>query len=433
MNIQEIIANKRDAKILSKEEIHYFIKEYVTGNITDYQAAALVMAIYINGMTNEEITNLTLEMAHSGDVLDLSSIGEKVVDKHSTGGVGDKITLIIMPIIASLGIPVAKMSGRGLGFTGGTIDKLESIPGYNTETTVEEFIENVNKVGISIIGQTGNLAPADKKLYALRDSINCVGNKPLIASSIMSKKIAAGANKIVLDVTVGSGAFMKTKDDAVELSEIMKNIGDLANKETVCVLTNMDEPVGFAVGNSLEIIEVVECLKGNIPEDVKEIILTIGSYIIKLSGKGDNLEENRKKIMEQIENGAALKKLEELVNNQGGDISFVQDTNKFEKAKYVMEVKSSQNGYVKKLNAEKVGVTSVHLGAGRVKKEDSIDKTVGIVLNKKISDKVEIGDILAYVHANDEEKGKQAIIDLLDAYEISQEKPEKPEHIIDII
>lgn len=433
MNIQEIIAKKRDAKTLSKEEIHYFIKEYVAGNITDYQAAALVMAIYINGMTNEEITNLTLEMAHSGDVLDLSSVGDIVVDKHSTGGVGDKITLIIMPIIASLGIPVAKMSGRGLGFTGGTIDKLESIPGYNTETTVEEFIDNVKRKGISIIGQTGNLAPADKKLYALRDSINCVGNKPLIASSIMSKKIAAGANKIVLDVTVGSGAFMKTKEDAVELSKIMKNIGVLANKETICVLTNMDEPVGYAVGNALEIIEVIECLKGNIPEDVKEIILTLGSYIIKLSGNGDNLEENRQKIMAQIENGEALKKLEELVENQGGDISFVQDTSKFEKAKYIMEVKSTKNGYVKKLNAEKVGVTSVHLGAGRVKKEDGIDKTVGIVLNKKIADKVEIGDTLAYVHANDEEKGKQAIIDLQDAYEISQEKPEKPEHIIGIV
>ena len=433
MNIQDIIAKKRDNQILSKEEIHYFIKEYVAGNITDYQAAALVMAIYINGMTNEETTNLTLEMANSGDVLDLSSVGEIVVDKHSTGGVGDKITLIIMPIIASLGIPVAKMSGRGLGFTGGTIDKLESIPGYNVETTVEEFIENVNKVGISIIGQTGNLAPADKKLYALRDSINCVGNKPLIASSIMSKKIAAGANKIVLDVTVGSGAFMKTKEEASELSNIMKNIGDLANKETVCVLTNMEEPVGFAVGNALEIIEVVECLKGNIPEDVKEIILTLGSYIIKLSGNGDDLEENRQKIMTQIENGEALKKLVELVDNQGGDASYVQDTSKFEKAKYIMEVKSSEDGYVSKLNAEKVGVTSVHLGAGRVKKEDSIDKAVGIVLNKKISDKVLEGDILAYVHANDEEKGKQAVADIIEAYEISQEKPEKPIHIIDII
>lgn len=433
MNIQDIIAKKRDGNELNKEEIHYFIKEYVAGNITDYQAAALVMAIYINGMTNEETTNLTLEMANSGDVLDLSSIGERVVDKHSTGGVGDKITLIIMPIIASLGIPVAKMSGRGLGFTGGTIDKLESIPGYNVETTVEEFIENVNRIGISIIGQTGNLAPADKKLYALRDSINCVGNKPLIASSIMSKKIAAGANKIVLDVTVGSGAFMKNKEEATELSNIMKNIGKLANKETVCVLTNMEEPVGFAVGNALEIIEVVDCLKGNIPEDVKEIILTLGSYIIKLSGKGDNLEENRQKIIAQIENGQALKKLIELVDNQGGDTSYIQDTNKFEKVKYIIEVFAPEDGYIAKLNAEKVGVTSVHLGAGRIKKEDSIDKAVGIVLNKKISDKVCKGDVLAYVHANDEEKGKQAVIELLEAYEISQEKPEKPIHIIDII
>lgn len=433
MNIQDIIAQKRDGNQLTKEEIHYFITEYVKGNITDYQAAALVMAIYINGMTNEETTNLTLEMAHSGDVLDLSSVGEIVVDKHSTGGVGDKITLIIMPIIASLGIPVAKMSGRGLGFTGGTIDKLESIPGYNVETTVEEFIENVKKIGISIIGQTGNLAPADKKLYALRDSINCVGNKPLIASSIMSKKIAAGANKIVLDVTVGSGAFMKTKEEAEELSHIMKNIGDLANKETVCVLTNMDEPVGYAVGNSLEIMEVIECLKGNIPEDVKEIILTIGSYIIKLSGNGDNLEENRQKIMTQIENGAALKKFIELVENQGGNISYIEDTNKFEKAKYIMEVVAPKNGYVTKLNAEKIGVTSVHLGAGRVKKEDSIDKAVGILLNKKISDPVNEGDVLAYVHANDEEKGKKAVKDVLEAYEIAPEKPNTPEHIIEII
>ncbi len=433
MNIQDIIAKKRDSKNLSKEDIHYFITEYVKGNITDYQAAALVMAIYINGMTDEETTNLTLEMAYSGEVLDLSSIGEIVVDKHSTGGVGDKITLIIMPIIASLGIPVAKMSGRGLGFTGGTIDKLESIPGYNVETTIDDFINNVKKKGISIIGQTGNLAPADKKLYALRDTINCVGSKPLIASSIMSKKIAAGANKIVLDVTVGTGAFMKTKEDAEELSYIMKNIGNLANKETVCVLTNMDEPVGYSVGNVLEIMEVIECLKGNIPEDIKEIILTIGSYIIKLSGNGENLEENRNKIIEQIKNGSALKKFIELVENQGGDISYIHDENKFEKAKYIMEVISTEDGYVQRLDAEKVGVTSVHLGAGREKKEDSIDKTVGIVLNKKISDEVKKGDVLAYVYANDEEKGKQAVKDMLTAYEISKEKPQKQKYIIEVI
>ena len=433
MNIQDIIAKKRDGKALTKQEIHYFIKEYVEGNITDYHAAALVMAIYINGMTNEETTDLTLEMAHSGDVLDLSSISENVVDKHSTGGVGDKITLVVMPIIAALGIPVAKMSGRGLGFTGGTIDKLESIPGYNTAVEVEEFIENVKNIGISIIGQTGNLAPADKKLYALRDAIACVGNKPLIASSIMSKKIAAGANKIVLDVTVGSGAFMKTKEEATELSHIMKNIGDLANKETVCVLTNMEEPVGYAVGNSLEIIEVVECLKGNMPEDIKEIILTIGSYIIKLAGKGDDLIENRKKIIECINCGKALEKFKELVNNQGGDVSYIQDVNKFEKAKYIIPVISEKSGYVKSLNAEKIGVTSVHLGAGRVKKEDSIDKTVGIILNKKISNEVKKGDILAYVHANDETKGKQAVEDILSAYEIASEKQEEPKYIIDII
>ena len=433
MNIQDIIAKKRDGQALTKQEIHYFIKEYVAGNITDYHAAALVMAIYINGMTNEETTDLTLEMAHSGDVLDLSSISENVVDKHSTGGVGDKITLVVMPIIAALGIPVAKMSGRGLGFTGGTIDKLESIPGYNTAVEVEEFIENVKNIGISIIGQTGNLAPADKKLYALRDAIACVGNKPLIASSIMSKKIAAGANKIVLDVTVGSGAFMKTKEEATELSHIMKNIGDLANKETVCVLTNMEEPLGYAVGNSLEIIEVVECLKGNMPEDIKEIILTIGSYIIKLAGKGNDLIENRKKIIECINCGKALEKFKELVNNQGGDASYIQDVNKFEKAEYIMPVISEKSGYVKSLNAEKIGVTSVHLGAGRVKKEDSIDKTVGIILNKKISNEVKKGDILAYVHANDETKGKQAVEDILSAYEIASEKQEEPKYIIDII
>lgn len=432
MNIQEIIAKKRDKQELNKEEIHYFIKEYVAGNITDYHAAALVMAIYINGMTDEEIVNLTLEMAHSGEVLDLSEIGT-VVDKHSTGGVGDKITLIVMPIIASLGIPVAKMSGRGLGFTGGTIDKLESIPGYNTSVEIKEFIENVKKIGISLIGQTGNLAPADKKLYALRDSISCVENMPLIASSVMSKKIAAGANKIVLDVTVGNGAFMKTKEDAVELSNIMKNIGKLANKETVCVLTNMEEPVGYAVGNSLEIKEVVECLKGNIPEDVKEIILTLGSYIIKLAGRGNNLEENRKMLIENIKNGKALEKFKELVANQGGDVSYIEDTSKFEKAKYIMPVYADENGYVKALDAKKIGVTSVHIGAGRVKKEDSIDKTVGIVVNKKISDEVKKADILAYVHANDEEKGIKAVEDIKNAYEIVKEKVEKPKYIIDII
>lgn len=433
MNIQEIIAKKRDGKELNKEDISYFVTKYTDGTITDYQAAALVMAIYINGMNKEETTNLTLEMAKSGDILDLSEISKNVIDKHSTGGVGDKITLVLTPIIASLGIPVAKMSGRGLGFTGGTVDKLESIPGYRTEITIDEFIEHVKKIGISVIGQTVNLAPADKKIYALRDTINCVGSMPLIASSIMSKKIAAGANKIVLDVTVGSGAFMKNKEDAITLSNMMKDIGKLANRETVCVLTNMNEPVGFAIGNTLEIIETIECLKGNVPEDIKEIITTIGSYIIKLSGKSDDLEKNKKMILENIENGKAYNKFLELVKNQGGDVEYIKDIEKLEKARYITPVISDKDGYVEELNAEKMGLISVALGAGRVKKEDDIDKAVGIVLNKKISNKVQKGDILAYVHANDEEKGKKAAEKIKAVYKISEMEIEKEKIILGVI
>ena len=433
MNIQQIIAKKRDGKELSKEDIKYFVTEYTNGNITDYQAAALVMAIYINGMNKEETTNLTLEMAESGDILDLREISENVVDKHSTGGVGDKITLVLMPIIASLGIPVAKMSGRGLGFTGGTIDKLESIPGYRTEIDIDEFIENVKNTGISVIGQTANLAPADKKLYALRDTISCVGSMPLIASSIMSKKIAAGANKIVLDVTVGSGAFMKNKEDAVQLSNMMKDIGNLADRETVCVLTNMNEPVGHAVGNTLEIIETIECLKGNIPEDIKEIITTIGSYIIKLSGKSDDLEANKKMILENIENGKAYNKFLELIKGQNGNIEYIENREKFEKAKHIIPVITQKDGFVEELNAEKVGLISVSLGAGRVKKEDSIDKAVGIILNKKIADEVKKGDILAYIHANDEQKGKEAARELKDTYKITQLEVQKEKIILGVI
>lgn len=433
MNIQEIIAKKRDKKELTREEIRYFVKKYVADRITDYQAAALIMAIYLNGMTKQETTDLTLEMAESGEILDLSVFGKTVVDKHSTGGVGDKITIILMPIIASLGIPVAKMSGRGLGFTGGTVDKLEAIPGYNTKVEMNKFIENVQKIGISLIGQTANLAPADKKIYELRDSISCVESKPLIASSIMSKKIAAGAEKIVLDVTVGEGAFMKTKKDATELSQIMKDIGELSNKETVCVLTNMNEPVGKTVGNTLEIIETIECLKGNIPEDIKEIILEIGSRVIYLAGEGENLEENRNKIMENINNGKAYKKFIELVKNQNGDISYIENPEKFQKAKYIIPVHSPKTGYISELDAKKVGETSVHLGAGRARKEDGIDHAVGIWLEKKICDKVTKGDIIAYIHANDKQKGEKAVQELIQSYKISENQVKPQKYILDII
>jgi len=433
MNIIEIIAKKRDKSKLSKEEINYFIKEYTNGNITDYQAAALVMAIYINGMDDEETKNLTLAMAESGEKLDLSILAQNVVDKHSTGGVGDKITLILMPIIANLGIPVAKMSGRGLGFTGGTIDKLESIPGYDTSIGIDEFIQNVKEIGISLIGQTLNLAPADKKIYALRDTIACTESIPLIASSIMSKKIAAGANKIVLDVTCGHGAFMKNIEDARKLAITMKNIGALANRETVCILTNMNEPVGYAVGNNLEVIETVEALKGNIPEDVRQVVLELGAYMIKLAGIDDDIQKNKEMIMEVINNKKAYNKFIELIQNQGGDISYIEDTSKFEKSKYILPVYAKKSGYIEEINARTIGEISGMLGAGRVTKEDKIDDTVGIVLVKKVAAKVEEGDVLAYVHANNEELGNTAVEKVCETYVVSQDKVEEPKVILEII
>ncbi len=418
MNILDIIAKKRDAKELSKEEIEYFIKEYTEGNIQDYQASALIMAIYINGMNDREITDLTLAMAHSGKVLDLSCLGENVVDKHSTGGVGDKVSIILLPIIASLGIPVAKMSGRGLGFTGGTVDKMESIPGYQTNVSIEEFIEDVKKVGISMIGQTMNLAPADKKIYALRDTISCVENIPLIASSIMSKKIASGANKIVIDVTVGKGAFMKNKEDAQKLAEQMIRIGNLAGREVRCVLTPMDEPLGYAIGNSLEVVEAINFLKGDMPKDLKEVVLELGANMLKLAGKGENIEENKLKMLENIENGMAYNKFVEMVENQGGDISFIEDTTKFKKSKYTLAVVTKKTGKVKEINAEDIGKVACYLGAGRVNKDDKIEADVGIVLNKKVGDEVEEDDFLAYICANDENKIIEAEKRILEIYKI---------------
>lgn len=409
MNILDIIAKKRDKQELSKEEIDFFVKEYTNNNITDYQAAALVMAIYINGMNDVEITNLTTAMAYSGDVLDLSSLGE-VVDKHSTGGVGDKITLILMPIIASLGIPVAKMSGRGLGFTGGTVDKLESIPGYTTNIPVNKFIQNVKEMGISLIGQTLNLAPADKKLYALRDTISCTESIPLIASSIMSKKIAAGANKIVIDVTCGSGAFMKNMEDAKKLADVMTRIGKLAGKETICVITDMNEPVGHAVGNTLEVIEAIDVLKGKMmPKDVENIITELGANMLILAGKAKNFDEGKTKILENISNGKAYNKFVELIQKQGGDISYIENTEKFEKAKYIIPIKASKSGKIVSLDAYTVGKMSVYLGAGRIKKEDKIDASVGFVFEKKVGDTVLKDEVLGYIHSNDKEKGENVL------------------------
>ena len=418
MNILDIISKKRDAEELNKEEIDYFVQGYTKGEVKDYQAAALIMAIYINGMNDREITDLTLAMAHSGDVLDLSSFGTTVVDKHSTGGVGDKVSIILLPIISSMGVPVAKMSGRGLGFTGGTVDKMESIPGYRTNIEIDEFIKNVENIGISMIGQTMNLAPADKKIYALRDSISCVENIPLIASSIMSKKIASGANKIVLDVTVGKGAFMKTKEDAQKLAEQMVRIGNLVGREVRCILTPMDEPLGFAVGNSLEVIEAINFLKGDMPKDLKEVVLELGANMLQLAGKGDNIEENKIKMLENIENGSAYNKFVEMVQNQGGDISYIEDTTKFEKSKYISAVVTDKTGIVKEINAEEIGKLACYLGAGRINKEDKIESNVGIILNKKVGDSVDEQDFLAYICANDEEKLRVAERKILEIYKI---------------
>lgn len=432
MDILSIVAKKRDNKELTKQEIEYFVQKYTQGQIEDYQASALVMAIYINGMTIQETTNLSMAMAHSGDILDLSEIGN-VVDKHSTGGIGDKITLILMPIVASLGVKVAKMSGRGLGFTGGTKDKLESIPGYKTEISIQEFIENVKKIGISLIGQTLNLAPADKKLYALRDAITCTANISLISSSIMSKKIASGANKIVLDVTCGSGAFMKNLKDAEELSKTMINIGKLANKETVCIITNMDQPLGKTVGNTLEVIEAIEALKGNMQEDVKNVVLELGAYILKLDNKGENINENKEKILEVIKNGKALNKFKQLIQNQGGDINYIEDTKNFQKAKYKVEVKIDKKGYINSLNAEEVGKIVADLGAGRKRKEDNIDYSVGIELIEKVGSYVQENTTVAYIYANDKEKAEKAKKELKEKYKITDKKINKPEDILKII
>ena len=432
MNILDIIEKKKTNQILTNEEIEYFVQNYTNGKITDYQAAALIMAICINGMTQDEILALTISMANSGDVLDLSDISENIVDKHSTGGVGDKVTLILAPIVAALGIPVAKMSGRGLGITGGTADKLEAIPGYNINISIEEFKKNIKEIGISLITQTLNLAPADKKIYALRDTISCTNSIPLIASSIMSKKIAAGAGSIVLDVTCGSGAFMDTKEEARKLAKMMSLIGKWAERETICVLTNMDEPLGYAVGNNLEVVEAIHALKGNMAEDVKDVILNLAIQMMNLSGLYPNPLENKYKVMEVIENGKAFEKFRELVERQGGDVSYIDNPEKFEKAPIIMPVLAESEGFVEKLDAGKVGKAGLELGIGRKQKEDTIDYRVGLIFNKKVGDEVENGEVLAYVHANSPEKAIECVEAIKAAYEIGNKKVSK-ENIIEII
>lgn len=402
MRMVDIIEKKRDGKELTTQEINFFIEGYTKGDIPDYQASALAMAIYFQDMNDRERADLTRAMVNSGDTIDLSGIDGIKVDKHSTGGVGDTTTLVLAPLVASLGIPVAKMSGRGLGHTGGTIDKLESVKGFHVELTKEQFIDLVNRAKVAVMGQSGNLTPADKKLYALRDVTGTVNSIPLIASSIMSKKIAAGADAIVLDVKTGDGAFMKTEKDAEELAHAMVRIGNHVGRKTIAIISDMSQPLGFAIGNALEVKEAIETLQGKGPQDLTDLVLTLGSQMVILAKKAETTQEAKAMLREAITSGKAIAKFKEFLQNQGGDASVVDDTAKLPQAKYQIELPAKKSGYVSRMVADEIGVASMLLGAGRATKEDTIDLAVGIVLHKKVGDKVSEGESLLTIHSNRE-------------------------------
>lgn len=400
MRMVDIIANKRDNKELSKEEIQFFVNGYTNGEIPDYQASALLMAVFFNDMTPDEAANLTMAMVNSGDQIDLSEIDGIKVDKHSTGGVGDTTTLVLAPLVAALDVPVAKMSGRGLGHTGGTIDKLEALKGFHVELSQDDFTKLVNENKVAVIGQSGNLTPADKLLYALRDVTGTVNSIPLIASSIMSKKIAAGADAIVLDVKVGDGAFMKTEEDAVKLAETMVRIGNDVGRRTMAIISSMEEPLGYAVGNANEVKEAIDTLKGEGPEDLTELSLTLASQMAVAGGKAKDLEEAREMLKAVIADGSALEKFKVFVNSQGGDGSLVEHPENLPAAEFHTEVVSEEEGYVEVIDAENIGVAASVLGAGRQTKEDEIDLSVGIMLKKKVGEYVNKGDVIAEIASN---------------------------------
>lgn len=433
MRMYDLIMKKRNNQELSTEEINYMIEEYTKGNIPDYQMSAFLMAVYFNHMSDRETIDMTMAMANSGDVLNLSGIQGLKADKHSTGGVGDKTSLVLGPMVAALGVPVAKMSGRGLGHTGGTIDKLESFPGFHVVMSEEEFINNVNRIKIAITGQTGNLAPADKKLYALRDVTATVDNLSLIASSIMSKKIAAGADVIVLDVKTGSGAFMKKEEDALALAQEMVKIGKGAGRNTVAVISDMDQPLGYAVGNSLEVIEAIQTLNGDGPEDLLELCLTLGTYMLLGTKKASSEEEARQMLIDTIRNKTAIQKLAEFVSSQGGNEDAVYRTDLLPSASIIEKITIERQGFIKHIESDEVGIASMLLGGGRETKESQIDLAVGIVLNKKVGDFVQKGDLLATIYANDHNKLAIAKERLLKSYIFSDMPIEKNSFIKHIV
>ena len=400
MRFVDIIEKKRDGNALTTEEIQFFITNYTNGTIPDYQVSALLMAIYYQGMTSKECADLTSAMMYSGDTVDLSSINGIKVDKHSTGGVGDTTTLVLAPLVAALDVPVAKMSGRGLGHTGGTNDKFESIPGFKIELGKQDFINQVNEKGVAVIGQSGNLTPADKKLYSLRDVTATVNSIPLIASSIMSKKLAAGADAIVLDVKTGDGALMKNMADSEKLAHEMVNIGNQIGRRTMAIISDMSQPLGFAIGNALEVKEAIDSLKGHGPADLTELVLTLGSQMVVLANKAKTLDEAREKLQEVIKNGKAVEKFKTLIEAQGGDSSVVDNPEKLASAPYQIALPALKSGYVSRIIADQIGIAAMQLGAGRATKEDVIDPSVGIMLHKKVGDKVAEGEALLTIHAN---------------------------------
>lgn len=429
----DLIQKKKSGETLTKEEIDFMITDYVAGKIPDYQMSAMLMAIYFNGMENEELAAFTLAMRDSGDLVDLSPIEGIKVDKHSTGGVGDKTTLIVGPIVAACGVPVAKMSGRGLGFTGGTLDKLESISGFRIDLSAEEFFETVKKTGISVIGQTGNLAPADKLLYALRDVTATVDSIPLIAASVMSKKLAAGSDKIVLDVTTGSGAFMKNTRDAKKLAKHMVAIGNHAGKETVAILTGMEEPLGFAIGNNMEVKEAIEVLKGDGPEDVKEVSVALAGMMLSLGLENVSHSQGKRMAKKALSSGQAFEKFKEMVQAQGGDIRYVEHPEFFERDAFEGEVLAAEDGFLSGMDTEKIGMAAGLLGAGRETKDSVIDMSAGIYLKKKIGDTVKKGEPIAICYAGTKEKLNRGMAMFESSIRYSKEAPRIPKLIVDII
>ncbi len=432
MRMVDLIAKKRDGKELTKEEISFIVEGYTSGDIPDYQMSAFTMAVFFQGMTANEQAELTMSMVQSGDTIDLSAIEGVKVDKHSTGGVGDTTTLILAPLVAAVGVPVAKMSGRGLGHTGGTIDKLEAVKGFHVEIDKKEFIELVNKNKVAVVGQSGNLTPADKKIYALRDVTATVNSLPLIAASIMSKKIAAGADAIVLDVKTGAGAFMKNLEDAKALAQSMVNIGNNVDRQTMAVISDMSQPLGFAIGNALEVEEAIDTLKGKGPKDLEELCLVLGSYMVYLANKASSLEEARRMLQEVIENGKALESFKTFLAAQGGDPSVVDDVAKLPQAAHKIEVKAEKDGYVSEIVADEMGTAAMWLGAGRATKDSEIDLAVGLMLRKKVGDEVKKGESLVTIYSNKEDV-QEVKEHILKNISISSEKVDAPSLIYDTV